>query len=257
MLPTLASLRNCVRLIVTFAACAIVAAATACAPADEGAAQRGATFERPAGALTRPGDPADSIADPEAALVASACLRGDPTHGEPWSIEHVADDSPLLALVPLQDLSPRDSARLAARISRAADALPADTTVADFRGLPVAVRDAWLLTPASDDTTVVAVVARRLPIESNPLEEHLTLFAVPDTLLPARRPLTVQWNARSAGAEEQLETRDPLVALRAPDGRLRVLLVRESPGRPLVESIGRDATGRWVLLWEGALASCP
>ncbi len=249
-----ASSRNCALLLAAFAA---VAVATACAPADEAPAQQGATFERPAGALSRPGDPADSLADPEAALVASACLRGDPTHGEPWSIEHVADSSPRLALVPLQDLSPRDSARLAARISRAADAIPADTTVADFRGLPVAVRDAWLLTPTGDDTTVIAVVARRLPIESNPLEEHLTLFAVPDTLLPARRPLSVQWRARSAGAEEQLETRDPLVALRAPDGGLRVLLVRESPGRPLVESIGRDAAGRWALLWEGALASCP
>lgn len=219
---------------------------------------------RPADGVPAPGPsattdtaPPPAADDPEAALVQAACLAGDPAQGIPWRIEHAAAGADTLAMHPLAALAPRDSARMVARVARAADVMTADTSVADFRGLPVDVRDAWVIVPAEGDTTVLAVVARRQPMESSPLEEHLTLLTAPDTMTDRRRPLTVRWSARSAGTEEQLETLDPLAALALADGTLRLLLVRESAGRPQVESVGRDAAGRWSVRWRGELAPCP
>jgi hypothetical protein len=184
------------------------------------------------------------------------CLRGDPSNGDAWSIGQVDDSIVVLPLERLTELAPRDSARLVARLARTADGLPGDTAVADFRGLPVVVRDAWLFVPAADDSTYIAIASRRLPMESSPLEEQLTLLASPDTLSGSGRALVARWFARSAGMEDSLETRDPVLVYRSPDGLLQLLMLRETSAEPDVEVLVR-LDGHWRRRWIGTLASCP
>lgn len=188
-------------------------------------------------------------------LFGEACLWGDRSGAAPWRIDRLGEDHPYLAPRPLPTLATRDSARLAARLARLADALPMDSSVADFRGLPVVVRDAWVLVLAPEDTTVIAIVSRRLPIESAPLEEQLLIVADPDTA--ARGALRARWYARSSGPEERLETRDLLSALRDPTGTPLLLLVRESVDRAVVDVLARDADRVWRLRAEDALPPCP
>lgn len=162
-----------------------------------------------------------------------------------------------LPLVHLAGLAMRDSTRLAARITRAADVLPTDTSTADFRGLPLTVRDAWILVAPERDTVVLAIVARRLPIESAPLEEVLTVIVAPDPAPSVRGAMRAVWHVRDAGEEERLVTYEPVAALRTPEASVRILLVRESPARPQVVLLGRDRLGVWDRVWEGELAVCP
>lgn len=197
--------------------------------------------------------PVDSSAT--VTIFGGMCLSGDPRSGDPWTVEHVGDTLTVIALEHLVDLAPRDSARLVARLARTADALPGDTLVADFRGLPVVVRDAWRLVPEAGDTVYIAIAARRLPMESSPLEEQLTLIAMPDGGPAGTGALVASWFARSAGAEDSLETREPLLAYRAPDATLRLLLLRETGGSPVVESLAR-ADRRWRRELVGALTPC-
>lgn len=197
--------------------------------------------------------PTDSIVSRDA--LGGMCLRGDPTVGDAWAMDQVDDTLAVLTLQRLTDLAARDSARLAARLARTADALPGDTLVADFRGLPVVVREAWLLVPESGDTTYVGIASRRLPMESTPLEEQLTLLAVPDSARGANRALIARWFARSAGMEDSLETRDPVLAYRAPDGSLRLLLLRETGAEPRMEMLVR-IDDNWRRQWMGTVPAC-
>lgn len=202
----------------------------------------------------------DSVATPVAAPLADgiggACVAGDPASGIAWTIGRLDDSLAILPLEHLVTMATRDSARLAARLARTADALPGDTTVADFRGLPVVIRDAWVLAPADADTVFVAIASRRLPMESSPLEEQLTLLAAPDTALSARGALRALWFARSAGAEDSLETREPVVAYRTPSGSLQLLLIREDGDDTVVEALER-ADGGWRRRWRGPVPRCP
>lgn len=192
-------------------------------------------------------------ADVTVAALAGMCLRGDPAQGQLWSVDRIGDTLAVLPLEQLVTLAPRDSARLAARLSRTADGLPGDTTIADFRGLPVVIRDAWLLLPSPEDTTFIALAARRIPIESAPLEEQLTLLAAPGS--EPGDALVATWFARSAGAEDSLETREPVLAFASPDSVVRLVMVRESGGTPRVELLAR-LDGRWRRQWIGTLDPC-
>lgn len=195
---------------------------------------------------------ADSaVTDPLGTL----CIAGDPAAGERWTVDRVHDTLSVLPLEHLTSLAPRDSSRLAIRLARTADGLPGDTVVADFRGLPVVIRDAWRLVAGEGDTTYVAIASRRLPMESSPLEEQLTLLARPDAIGATRDALAASWFARSAGPEDSLETRDPVLAYRTPDGALWLLMVRESNGEPVLESLQREG-GRWRRRWFGLAPRC-
>lgn len=183
------------------------------------------------------------------------CVDGDPAAGERWAVDRADDSLVVLPLEHLVSLAPRDSSRLAIRLARTADGLPGDTLVADFRGLPVVIRDAWRFVPATGDTVYVAIASRRLPMESSPLEEQLTLIARPDPVGATRDALAASWFARSAGAEDSLETRDPVLAYRTPGGELGLLMVRDTDGEPVLEMLMRDA-GRWTRRWFGPAARC-
>ena len=231
----------------------VAAVAVACTPADERAAPPAV-----AGSVLEVVIEDSSVAGTvvEGAILGGMCLRGDPLRGEPWIVDNIADSLSSLSLEQLHTLDSRDSARLAARLARTADGIPGDTMVADFRGLPIVIRDAWLLVPAEGDTTYIAIAARRLPMESTPLEEQMTLLATPEARSGIRDALATAWFARSAGMEDSLETRDPVLAFTSPDSALRLLMLRESGLGPRAELLVR-MDGRWRRQWMGALERFP
>lgn len=188
-------------------------------------------------------------------ILPNACVRSASTIESGWSLEGIGDGSALLERRALSTLPPRDSARLAARLARVVDALPSDTTLADFGGLPVVVREAWRLAPAAGDTVIVAFVDRRLPIESNPLEESFTLVATPGSRQGVRDPLIAQWHVRQVGREEALDPRDFVAAITRDDARTSLLFVRERPTGFVLDVVTRT-DGRWVLEWSGTIARC-
>ncbi len=201
---------------------------------------------------------AASLSPPLADLVptafVSACMAGDPVAGDPWALGEVDAALTPLTLETIEALSSRDSARLAARVARAVDVLPSDTTLADFRGLPVVVRAAWRVIPASGDTVVAALVARRLPMESNPLEELYFLVAAPGQRQGVREPLVEAWVVREAAPEETIAVRE-LVAAFAIADTILLVLARETDDGVRTELLSRRG-GVWRLDWTGPLPSC-
>jgi hypothetical protein len=183
---------------------------------------------------------------------ASACLRGDPAEGTDWALEGVTES--LLTFVGIESLASRDSARLAARITSAVDVLPSDSSVADFRGLPVAVRAAWRVVPADGDTVIVALVARRVPIESEPLEELFAIVAAPGQRQGVRDPIIGGWVARDVGREDELAARELVGAFQA-SGALILVLAHDGPAGTRAEMIVRR-DGRWRTVWDGPIPAC-
>lgn len=218
---------------------------------EETAGTPSSASPRPAPVAAVRGEP---VAAPPPAALRDACLAGVPGEGTPWQL--VATDTAwrAIAIDSIERLAPRDSAQLAARLSRTVDVLPADTSVADFRGLPVTVRAAWRLVPAVGDTVVIALVARRLPIESNPLEELYFLLAAPGERTGVRAPLLEQWVARDVGLEETVPARE-LLGVYGPSDSLRVLVAHEAELGVRLELVER-LDGRWRLRWAGPIDAC-
>lgn len=185
-------------------------------------------------------------------VLARACIAGDPDQGLAWRLDSVSATA--IATTAIEALAARDSARFAARVSRLVDVLPSDTSVADFHGLPVSVRAAWRVVPAEGDTIVVAIVVRRMPIESEPLEEVFTIVATPGQRNGVRESLLERWFVREVGHEDELVARELVGAF----------VVRGEPMLAIVEDLGevvRTAlvtrrAGEWALEWTGAIAGC-
>ena len=184
----------------------------------------------------------------------SACLAGDPVAGTPWSLVHVDGALTAIMLETIEELPTRDSARLAARVARTVDVLPSDTALADFRGLPVVVRAAWRFAAAPGDTVVAALVARRLPMESNPLEEIFFLVAEPGQRQGVREPLVEAWVTREVAPEEMVAVRELLAAFASGDV-ITVVVAHERADGVRMELLSRRS-GQWRVDWTGPLPSC-
>lgn len=206
--------------------------------------------------VARQAAPPAALADTKAVpiAIASACIDAAPAPGAPWILRQPDGALAPLPLVTIESLASRDSAGLAARIARAVDVLPSDTTVADFRGLPVAVRAAWRFAPAPGDTVVVALVARRLPMESNPLEELFFLVASPGQRQGVRDPLVGGWVVREVATEESIAVRELLAAYGSGD-TLTLVIAHDAGAGVRVELLSRRAS-KWDLEWSGPLPYC-
>ncbi len=186
-----------------------------------------------------------------------ACLRGDAAIGTAFALEGAPGLGLPLPRLALGAMEARDSARLVARLARTVDALPsatADTAETDFRGLPVVVLAAWRVLPATDDTIVVALVARRLPIESAPLQELHFLITEPDPQPGLRGALGVRWATREVDHEESVVARELVQVTQRGDTVVLVVAheAHEGIAAELVERVGR----RWRLAWRGRLSPC-
>lgn len=243
----------------TRVAVACVLAGSACGNADPAVRDSERRTDSARVEESAPSQAATIGSDPSKVLarlfLPDACVRGEPSAGVAWAIEGIMSDAVPVTRQSLSTLAARDSARLVARIARATDALPSDTGEADFRGLPVVVREGWRLVPHHGDTVIVAFVVRRLPMESSPLEEAFTIVAVPGARQGVREPLVERWYVREVGPEETSDPRELVAAFARHDGPFSLLFVREHASGQALEVVTRRE-GRWLLEWSGPIAHC-
>ncbi|MEK7239807.1 MAG: hypothetical protein AAB224_04415 [Gemmatimonadota bacterium] len=137
----------------------------------------------------------------------------------------------------LADLSPADSQRVVVRIQRALNTLPDTGAAMEFRGLPVVVRDAWVV-GLSPGPVVVARAARLRNLEATAHEELRFVVLEGDQL---------RYVARVAGDEEVVESWD-LLAVLTVEGHPWLAVAREGAGSLQLELVARDRTA-WRSVW--------
>lgn len=145
----------------------------------------------------------------------------------------------------LEDLPPADSQRVVVSIQRALDALPDAAEATEFRGLPVVVRDAWVV-HLPTGPIVVARAARLRNLEAAAHEELRFL------VLEQEQPRIV---ARVAGDEELVESWDLLAVLLAERGPV-LAIAREGVRSLQLELVARDG-GEWRSVWRSDGLVCP
>jgi len=190
-----------------------------------------------------------------APFASGACASAGTVDGAPIELRGVDTAWVALALERLEQLAPRDSARVAARLARAGGSLATDTTVADFRGLPIAVRSVWRAVPSDGDTLLAAILVRRIPIESDPMEEIFTVIASPEARPGLRDGLRTEWMQRDVGREESVVFRDMVAVWRIPGDTLAVLFAHDDERGVVGQLLVRTAR-RWATRWDGVLPDC-
>jgi len=171
---------------------------------------------------------------------------------QPWTAAFAAGRVTAIPLDSIEGMAPRDSAALAANLTRLASRLPDDSS-ATFRGLPFVVLRAWRARE-TDSAFVVAVLARRVNQEDDPKEERLVLVVdAPGIDVAAWR---VGWHERASGNEEELVVAEPLLAFRATGAQDVRLLFGRDDGVALGAAVLARRGGEWRVLWESAIAGC-
>ncbi len=172
-----------------------------------------------------------------------------------WSLALSPGVATPIAIDGISELLPRDSATLAARIHRQVSAVPDDSASGPFRGLPVVVRDAWLLRLEDSSTVAIAVAIRSLNIESNPRTEVTTIIVEHSPAWGGD-----EWRTgfvqRVAGLEDRVESADLLAAFRLQNERTAVAFVREGEKGPQVDIVERTAPTTWLVRWSSAALPC-
>ena len=171
---------------------------------------------------------------------------------QPWTAAFAAGRVSAIPLDSIEGMAPRDSAALAANLTRLASRLPDDSS-ATFRGLPFVVLRAWRARE-TDSAFVVAVLARRVNQEDDPKEERLVM--VVDSLGTDVAAWRVGWHERASGNEEELVVAEPLLAFRATGARDVRLLFGRDDGVALGAAVLSRRGGEWQVLWESAIAGC-
>lgn len=177
---------------------------------------------------------------------------GAPLANTNWTAAFAAGRISPIPLDSIEGMAPRDSARLAADLTRLASALQDDTS-ATFRGLPFVVLRAYRAR-GLDTAFVVATLARRVNQEDSPKEERLVL--VVDATSDDARKWTVAWKERASGREEELVVAEPLLAYRAGAARETHLLFGRDDGIALGAAVLVRGRGGWRVQWESAVAGC-
>jgi hypothetical protein len=172
-----------------------------------------------------------------------------------WTVGFAASGVSALPLDSIEALSPPDSARLAAEVTRLASSLPGDTA-ASFRALPYHVRSARRFSPAEGVTAVVATLTRSVNQEAKPLGEQLLVIAErPATGADAR--FAVAYHERSSGREETLESAEPLAAVLLGAARRPTLVLgRDYYDGSAYSLVERTGPGRWRVRWTSAYGGC-
>lgn len=170
----------------------------------------------------------------------------------PWTAAFAQGRVSAIPLDSIEGLASRDSARLAAELTRMASALKDDTS-ATFRGLPFVVLRAYR-TRGLDTAFVVATLARRVNQEDDPKEERLVI--VVDAPGNDATKWQIAWHERAAGHEEELVVAEPLLAYRPKNGKDVQLLFGRDDGIALGAAILTRERGGWRVQWESAVAGC-
>lgn len=144
----------------------------------------------------------------------------------------------------LEDLAHADSQRTVVRIQRAANTLPDSAAAMEYRGLPVVVRDAWIVRLPTGPVTV-ARVARLRNLEATAHEE--LRFIVLENDQP-------RYVARVAGDEEVVESWDLLAVLLTDRGPV-LAVAREGTRTLQLELVAREQ-GTWRSIWRSDGLAC-
>jgi hypothetical protein len=170
-----------------------------------------------------------------------------------WSVALLPNGISGVPLDSIEGLSPLDSAKLAADITRLASALPGDTSRA-FSGIPFAVRNAYRFTVDSATPAIAADVVRKLNQEAMPLEEHTFLIA---ELHGSKQRYDVVFTNRTSGTEESLVTTELLTAIRLPSPtRTALVLLREGFDTSAYALLERSPRGVWKVKWTSVRTGC-
>lgn len=208
------------------------------------------------GDSVRPTLAADSLVSLRGSPFAAAvCASAGTIDGAPITVRGVDSTWAVLALERLDQLAPRDSARMAARLARLGGSLSTDTTVADFRGLPIAVRSAWRVVPTEGDTVLAAILVRHIPIESDPMEEIFTLLASPEARPGLREGLRAEWVQRDVGREDAVVFREMVALWRMPGDTVAVLFAHDDD-RGVVGQLLTRTSRAWATRWDGVFPAC-
>jgi hypothetical protein len=234
----------------------VTLASLACGDSTRSDDARAAMTPAASGDAVRPTPVTDSlpslIGSPFAATV---CASAGAIDGAPIAVRGADSTWTMLALEQLDQLAPRDSARLAARLARLGGSLLTDTTVADFRGLPIAVRSAWRVVPTEGDTVIAAILVRRIPIESDPMEEIFTVLASPEARPGLRDGLRAEWVQRDVGREDAVVFREAVALWRLPGDTVAVLLGHDDHRGVVGQLLTRNGKA-WATRWDGVFPEC-
>lgn len=172
---------------------------------------------------------------------------------EPWSIGVAGGALRAVSMDSLGALSPNDSSRLTAQVTRLASALPSEDGER-FRGLPFAVQSLFRFRLPSGGEALAANLLRQIGQEAQPLEERTLLIAERDSGSTEYR---LAYHERSSGNEETVESRDILAAALLGQAREPLLFVgRDFGDRAAYSLIDRQASGQWRLRWTSARVRC-
>lgn len=170
-----------------------------------------------------------------------------------WSVALVPNGISGASLDSIEGLSPLDSAKLAADITRLVSALPGDTSHA-FSGIPFAVRNAYRFMADSTTPAIAADVVRKLNQEAMPLEEHTFLVA---ERRGSQERYSVVYTDRTAGTEESLVTTELLAAVRLPSpARTALILLHEGFDTDSYALLERTPAGAWRMRWRSVKTGC-
>jgi len=184
--------------------------------------------------------------------VTTSAPPGTATSSVNWTVAFAFGRVKAIPLDSIEGMATRDSAKLAADLTRLASALPDDTS-ATFRGLPFVVLRAYRAR-GLDSAFVVAILARRVNQEDAPKEERLVM--VVDVSRADARTWNVSWHERASGREEELVVAEPLLAFYAGAGTDVHLLFGRDDGVALGAAVLVRGASGWRVQWESAVAGC-
>ena len=172
------------------------------------------------------------------------------------------DLADVMPLVSLEAAPIRDSASVAAILTRLVAALPTDSTSPLF-GVPFTVRRAYQGSGGGDPggrverlNYMIAVLVRRLPQEDRQLEEQFAVIAQ-QPAAPATGPWQLVWHERSQGTEDELTMTDPWLMLRIrATGQPAVVFVKESAAGNRLVLVERATGGVWRARRERGIVPC-
>ena len=173
-------------------------------------------------------------------------LQGDTANV--WSVGLNAGSLAPIRMDSIESLPSADSARVAVDLARVASTL-VTTSGSRFAGLPFVVLSARRFAVPGGET-VVALLARRVPQEASPLQEHTLVVA---DRANAAEPYRASYHLRSEGSEESVDHYEVLSAVRAGDATF-LLLAIERATQTVYQILERRRIGGWRERWERTLA---
>jgi len=169
-----------------------------------------------------------------------------------WRIALASGRVDAVVLDSIETLPARDSALLAASLTRLASGLAEDSSSA-FRGLPFRVTRAFR-SQGITESFVMGELVRRVPQEDRPLEERV--FVVVSASSREASSWRIAWHERVSGREEEVTATEPLAVVQTGSPRHVVVFLGRDDGTGTAVSLLERVNGRWRVRWESPVTGC-